>query len=499
MLLLLGVLGALAFLGLQPGGAGATHVTPTVVAGNPTCSQLGYGTFELKVDPVPSGTYARSDGVLTVNLVVNAAGDSFDWTSNIPVLAVVAKGGDKGNVYVYNPAAKGDTGLQAPDNSSGSAAGLSHISFCYDIALEVTKTAQTSLTRTWDWTVDKSSETTSLNLSKDQSYEVSYDVELGATSQDSNHAVAGTITIKNPAPAGAGNGAIITSVTDTVSPAIAATVQCPVTFPHTLAPGATLTCTYSAALPDAATRTNTATATVDPASKVKGGSGTAAVSFANATATKVDECVKVTDDKNPAVNETVCANDLPETITYKIDVGKAVSGTCGEHTYVNTAKAVEQDTKQERTDPHTVVVTVNCAEGCSLTPGYWKNHADPTRKQFDDTWLELPAGPNTPFFNSGKTYLQALNTSPGGNAYWILAHAYIAAELNGLNGADTSAITQTMADAKALLQKYTPTEVATFKGNNAERKKFIDLALTLDKYNNGLIGPGHCDEDTSKT
>lgn len=347
-----------------------------------------------------------------------------------------AKGGDQGNLYLYNPASKGDTGLHAPENASGGFAQLSHVSFCYDIAFEVTKTASTSFTRSWDWTITKSSETSTLNLSQGQSYEVSYDVTLGATSADTNHAVTGTITITNPAPSGAANGAIITGVTDVVSPGIAATVNCGVTFPYTLAPSGTLACTYSAALPDGTERTNTAPASVDLNSRIKGGSGTAAVSFANATITKVDECVTVSDDKNPALNETVCVNDLPKNISYIIDVGRAVSGNCGESTFVNTATAVEQTSGREVNDGHTVVVTVNCDNACSLTPGYWKNHADASRKQFDDTWNLLPSGPNTRSC-SGKTYLEALRTSPGGNAYWILAHAYIAAELNGLNGANT--------------------------------------------------------------
>ncbi len=51
-------------------------------------------------------------------------------------------------------------------------------------------------------------------------------------------------------------------MTDIVSPAIAGDVDCEVTFPYILVAGGTLNCTYSADLPDASDRTNTATATL---------------------------------------------------------------------------------------------------------------------------------------------------------------------------------------------------------------------------------------------
>ena len=43
---------------------------------------------------------------------------------------------------------------------------------------------------------------------------------------------------------------------------------------------------------------------------------------------------------------------------------------------------------------------------------------------------------------------------------------------------------------------YTPDDVGSAKGKNGKdlRDQFISLAETLDAYNNGLIGPGHCSE-----
>jgi hypothetical protein len=111
----------------------------------------------------------------------------------------------------------------------------------------------------------------------------------------------------------------------------------------------------------------------------------------------------------------------------------------------------------------------------------------------------LADGADTPFFDSGQTYYEVMWTPPqGGNAYYILAHQYIAAELNMLAGTAVPAEVQAAFDAATLLfQTYTPDEVGELKGKAGKdlRDQFIGLAGTLGSYNEGDIGPGHCDED----
>jgi hypothetical protein len=51
-----------------------------------------------------------------------------------------------------------------------------------------------------------------------------------------------------------------------------------------------------------------------------------------------------------------------------------------------------------------------------------------------------------------------------------------------------------IAAAETLFSTYTPAQVAAMRGNNPVRQQFISLAYTLDQYNNGYIGPGHCSE-----
>ena len=102
------------------------------------------------------------------------------------------------------------------------------------------------------------------------------------------------------------------------------------------------------------------------------------------------------------------------------------------------------------------------------------------------------------FFLSGQTWYQVFWTAPAGNAYYNLAHQYMAAELNTLNGAAVPANVQTALNtATTLFNTYTPAEIAALKGKNgnALRAQFIELAGLLGSYNEGKIGPGHCDED----
>jgi len=130
------IVSILAFAGgiplLQMGLAAGATVDPVYKAGNPSCADIDSSWTELKIEPVSDQT--KSDGTLTVT--IDVTGNTFDWTSNIGVDAVIVKGGPNANLYRYDPPAevKSDKGLHAPFNdSSGDWYGLSHISFCYDV------------------------------------------------------------------------------------------------------------------------------------------------------------------------------------------------------------------------------------------------------------------------------------------------------------------------------------------------------------------------------
>jgi hypothetical protein len=461
--------------------ARAADVTPVIVEGNPSCEDLGYahGIRWNYPEDSTGGTYPVGTGTVSWS----TDGTFVDWTSTFGVDAVIVKGGSQANVYVYDPPAEsfGDNDLVSPDNASGGPAGLSHIDFCFDYEVSVSKTADTSYARTWDWTIDKVGDQTDLTLSVGQQFLVNYEVTVDASYIDSDWAVAGTITINNPDP---DYPATITGVEDMLSLSGAAPVDCGVSFPYILASGGELVCSYALDLPDAINQVNTATVTTT--GMVGGGSATANVTF-GAPTTVTDECIDVSDDLYGSLG-TVCANEAPKTFSYSMYIGPYE--VCGEYQVINVAGFVTNDTGSTGSASWTVDVTVPCGCGCTLTVGYWKTHSSFGPAPYDDTWAMV--GENTPFYLSGKSYYQVLWTPPsGGNAYIILAHQFIAAELNILNGASTTpAVNQALSWAETFFATHQPSS----RLSKTERALVLSYAALLDSYNNGLIGPGHCDE-----
>ncbi len=439
------------------------------------------------------------DGVagnnVTVTITVGACGEVLSWSvpDHIIIDKVYAKGGNDQNVYDYtgeNPRPTADGNIHSPVNPSGKYAGFSHIDFCFHYKLDISKTAETSYTRTFDWSIDKSCNgPAELTLAEGQVYNYPFSWTASVAGYtDSDFKVTGTITIANNTPV----AATITGISDVLSGGETGNVDCDISFPYVLGSGATLNCTYSADLASPYSGTNTVTVTTSTP-LVEGDETTADFAFGNPT-NLVDECVTVSDDCNAPTQ--VCSDAAPFTKQYTCQIGPY--DVCGEYSYTNTASFTTNDQGLTGSDNCTVSVEVPCGGGCTLTQGYWKTHSEFGPAPYDETWAQLPNGASTAFFLSGQTYYQVLWTSPAGNAYYNLAHQYIAAQLNFLNGADPSAAQAAFNAATALFNTYTPAQVAAMKASNAVRKQFIALAATLDGYNNGLIGPGHCSESAAK-
>ena len=126
--------------------------------------------------------------------------------------------------------------------------------------------------------------------------------------------------------------------------------------------------------------------------------------------------------------------------------------------------------------------------GCTLTQGYWKTHSSYGPAPNDPNWLTGGNSPDNAFFNSGKTWIQIWGIAPGkgpklsppiATSYLQLAHQYMAAVLNTVNG--TSA-PQSVLDAIAGAANF----FTTGTGFDAS------WAGLLADYNEGDIGPGHC-------
>ena len=136
--------------------------------------------------------------------------------------------------------------------------------------------------------------------------------------------------------------------------------------------------------------------------------------------------------------------------------------------------------------------TISCVH-CTRTVGYWKTHSQYGPAPADTTWLRIsPLGPDAPFYGTGLTCYQVLWTSPRGNAYFILAHQWLAVKLNALAGANRAAVEATYQHAKPLLDRYDGSPYPMRNITGSVREDFIATAKILEDYNRGLIGPGHC-------
>jgi hypothetical protein len=134
--------------------------------------------------------------------------------------------------------------------------------------------------------------------------------------------------------------------------------------------------------------------------------------------------------------------------------------------------------------------------GCTHGQGYWKTHSAYGPAPYDSTWALL--GEDSTFFLSNQTIYEVMWTPPsGGNVYYMLAHQYIATVLNIFNGADPAEIQETLDDATDMFETYTPEYIGSLKGNNPIRQEFISIKNMLARYNDGEIGPGSCNENST--
>jgi hypothetical protein len=386
--------------------------------------------------------------------------------------------------------------------------------------LNVAKDAQTSFTRTYQWGISKTSgQTSPVTLQKGESLDVKYTVTVsGKGYVDSDWGAASTITVTNNAPI----AATINSLSDVVSPDLTATVTLDnplITFPYQLDPGASITAHYVVSLPDATSRTNTATASLEnhnykwDKSVTDLGThtdftGTAAVDFTGATIKQLDTSVTVSDTYAGTLGTVSITDTLPKTFTYTRTVGP-YDTPCKTYPVDNTASFVASDTGATDSSSVHIDVNVPCA-GCTLTAGYWYTHGPVApnggpQKHYNNAW---DAWKDQKFFllgtNTGATYWTVMQQQGGQNPYYILSYQCIAAILNQQKGASTTpAVDSAMSAAQQLFNKWTPDTLATMKNSKDKTthaqyigllNQFTTLANTLNSYNTGQIGPGHCTE-----
>jgi len=135
-------------------------------------------------------------------------------------------------------------------------------------------------------------------------------------------------------------------------------------------------------------------------------------------------------------------------------------------------------------------ISVACkpSDGCTFTFGFWKTH-------YPEAW---PAEVLANGLALGSvTYTAAqlediFNEPPAGNGLISLAHQLIGAKINIASGADASSIQSSIDAADALIGGLVVPPVGS---GFLSPDDTSDLNDALTDYNEGLTGPGHCEEE----
>lgn len=126
--------------------------------------------------------------------------------------------------------------------------------------------------------------------------------------------------------------------------------------------------------------------------------------------------------------------------------------------------------------------------GCTMNADYWRTHSRDGEATFDDSWDRLDASQEVPFFNAPETAEAILAEGAGDGPYYRLARAYITTDLNGINGAPFSEdVASAFEEATVLFLAANPEAL-----DPDTARRFEDIAVVLEGYNDGAKGPGAC-------
>ena len=379
--------------------------------------------------------------------------------------------------------------LKGATATGGTANSVLTVSHCeYNVSpLEVTKTAETSYTRTWEWSIDKSADKTDLGeLQPGDTEAVNYTVKVSAEPKDSDWKVSGNITITNPEDNGI--PAEITEISDYLDKSSGnVEIDCEESLPYELPAGGTLNCTYTKSVSDTSDTLNTVE--VKTEGLVPGNKATAKVEWGEPE--KIHECVNVKDDKYSQLDEEVCASDLvsnKKVWEYGMIFAKSggdVELECGEHDYTNKVTYVATD-DEEYTNyaSWTVKANLMCELACGYTQGYW--FAKP-----DITW---PSDVTLGEKNYNRTEgINIWNTSNAGGKTdakkGFLQYSALMLSIAKMGGSVPSEI----ADDLEVIDSFFSDYGFKYDGTNISDKN-KDVSNAADSISNWL-NANHCEDD----
>jgi hypothetical protein len=367
-------------------------------------------------------------------------------------------------------------------------------------ALNVTKSASTTYVRDWHWSLTKTANpNTTITIVRGSSTNIGYAVVATPTAVDSGFTISGSVTVHNPAPI----AATLSSLVDTLSDSTPVALQCGGSAPFTIDGGADLVCSYSIARGGPAGGSNTATATL---ANNTGGSTTfdASVNYAFGNpATVLHTFVTVTD---PGVTTNATGWSLANSpasflfgaprggsFVFNVMAGN-VSAACNTFaTVTNTAQLSDGDHILQASASHQLYsgACVNNVNNCTLSIGFWKNHADQLAPELPQRLGTLGGLKTVNVLSATQAVSLLSNSGDASNGVNKLYSQMLAAKLNIFRGASPSAVSSIISAADAFLASNNSADWGAMSKNN--KTQVTNWASTFDQYNNGLIGPGHCD------
>jgi hypothetical protein len=360
--------------------------------------------------------------------------------------------------------------------------------------LSETVTANGHRTRTFTWGIDKEVDPTTLDLVQGESGAVTYTVTLTKDDGTVHTSIDGEVCITNGGSVPTEDLKSTIEVTRPGPPPqeVIASTALDTTAKPVLAPMERHCYPYSIDIPSADSDTYKVTAdtTIDNHSghlDEEFGPNESVTTTIPTTETLVHNTVTVSDTFAGGLGDY--SDD--STLTY------VHGSTCGdEGVRVNTASIKYDDGTDGPSASATI--TIKCTTpgggggGCTRTIGYWKNHPEAITPQLLPIWLGTGAGKSVQVTDSSQA-VDILGIPTASNGIDKLYAQLLAAKLNIKNGADGSDVTSTIQAADDFLANYNSGDWAGPPAlPNALRRQVNGWATTLDNYNNGITGPGHC-------
>ncbi|MGQ9684502.1 MAG: hypothetical protein ACUVX9_18400 [Anaerolineae bacterium] len=209
--------------------------------------------------------------------------------------------------------------------------------------------------------------------------------------------------------------------------------------------------------------------------------------------TEVNATVHVRDNNVPLQGDAEWNWEFSNSGNRMYDLTFVCPGDAGTHT--NIATILETGAGAQAT---VTVTCEQCQTGCTRTIGYWKTHAGTKGNNADEIsaclpiWLGNAGGSKSVQVTTAAQAVSLLSMQGGASNGIVKLYAQLlAAKLSMCTGADGAAVADTVAAADTFLATR---NAGDWKGLSRLQQTMVNgWMTTLDNYNNGYIGPGHCD------